>query len=165
MSENVEKKKIDYDKVLIGAMIVVVLFGIIYSIAPNSLFSGNSKNAGVNQPNTNLQTSLNVQSNSLTKTSDGEVTIDLTPKKFENGKFYVEIDANTHTFNGLSDIDLGEVVTLEVDGDAINPSSAPAFGGHHNSGTLIFDVSYEPKEFTITIKDIPDVETRVFTWN
>ena len=93
----------------------------------------------------------------------GDVLMDLTPKGMENGKFAVDISVNTHSVD-LSQFDLMQITTLDYEGKAIKPASAPKLSGHHSSGELIFDTGSEIKNFKITIKGIPAVEERVFEW-
>ncbi|MBI2650870.1 hypothetical protein HYX01_00155 [Candidatus Woesearchaeota archaeon] len=98
-----------------------------------------------------------------TKSSESDVTIDLTPKKFENGKLYIDISVNTHTVD-LEQFDLTKIVKLEYDKTSLFPESAPKLSGHHNSGTLIFNAQKEIKKFKIIIKGIPGIEERQFEW-
>ena len=93
----------------------------------------------------------------------GDASVDLTPRGMENGKFAVDFSINTHSVD-LSQFDLMQAATLEYDGKAINPESAPTLSGHHTSGTLAFDTGKEIKGFKIIIKGIPAVEERVFEW-
>ncbi len=98
------------------------------------------------------------------QSSESIVTIDLTPKEFENGKLYVDIGINTHS-EDLTQFDLTQLVKLKYNGNSIFPESAPKLSGHHDSGTLIFDVGKELKSFKIIINNIPDVQERIFEWN
>jgi len=93
----------------------------------------------------------------------GDASVDLTPRGIENGKFAVDISINTHSVD-LSQFDLMEITTLEYEGKAIKPVSAPKLSGHHSSGGLIFDTGDEIKNFKITIKGIPAVDERIFEW-
>ena len=97
-------------------------------------------------------------------TDQNDVSISLTPKGFVDGKLSVEISANTHSVD-LSQFDLKKITTLEFEDKIVNPIQAPTLSGHHASGTLVFDVGKEIKAFTITIKEVPAVEDRVFSWN
>lgn len=98
-----------------------------------------------------------------TKISESEVTIELTPKEFENGKLYVDIGVNTHSGN-LADYDLNALTTLEFEGKSIKPSSAPKLSGHHNSGTLVFDIGKELDNFKIVVINLPEIQERIFEW-
>jgi len=97
------------------------------------------------------------------KTSEGEVTIDLTPKSFKNGNMYFDVEFNTHTVD-LSQFDLKRLVVLEADGKQIAPLSVPALSGHHNSGEFVFNTGKELNRFKIKINGIPDVNERALGW-
>ncbi|MBC8500770.1 MAG: hypothetical protein ISS25_00125 [Nanoarchaeota archaeon] len=96
-------------------------------------------------------------------TDPGEVSVDLKPHEAKDGKLEVDISVNTHSVD-LDQFDLKEITTLEFDGKSINPTSAMVLSGHHNSGTLVFDVGKDIDSFTIKIIGIPKVEERVFEW-
>ena len=105
----------------------------------------------------------NTNSKYETKSSSSTVSVDLTPVKFEGGKFYIEMAVNTHSVD-LSQFDLQKIVTLVYNGNNINPVTAFSLSGHHNSGTLVFDLSEEPKSFEIIITDLPDIKERSLKW-
>ncbi|PIN77954.1 hypothetical protein COV14_04860 [Candidatus Woesearchaeota archaeon CG10_big_fil_rev_8_21_14_0_10_33_12] len=98
-----------------------------------------------------------------TKTSNGEVTIDLTPKGVISGNAVFSIDLNTHSID-MAQYDLKEITTLIINGQEYKPISAPALSGHHISGELVFAVDNLSESFTIIITGIPDVEEREFVW-
>ncbi len=98
-----------------------------------------------------------------TKTSEGEVTIKLTPRKVQNGKLEVDITMDTHSVP-LDTLDLKKLITLEYNSQTAQPTSAPSLSGHHASGTIIFDVAQELSTFTILIRGVPDVEVREVVW-
>lgn len=97
-------------------------------------------------------------------TDQGDVSIELTPIGFKDGKFQVSLAANTHSVD-LSTFDLTKITTLTYEGRSINPSAAPKLSGHHVSGVLAFDTGKELTKFTITMTGIPAVEERVFDWS
>lgn len=80
-------------------------------------------------------------------------------------KFEVTID----THSGSLDFDLAEVSTLEDDkGNQYEPISweGSAPGGHHRSGKLIFPrLESGAGYLTLSIKDDPSLEARVFEWD
>ncbi len=97
-------------------------------------------------------------------TSQGDVSVELTPHPaIESGRLLVDIAVNTHSVD-LTQFDLREIASLEYEGGSISPVSAPSLSGHHNSGTLAFDVGALPATFTIRITGIPAVQERVFRW-
>src|SRR3989338_1779623 len=97
-----------------------------------------------------------------TKSSESEVTIDLTPTEFKDGKFYVNIGVDTHTIE-LDQFNLNELVELNYNNKIIKPESAPALKGHHNTGVLLFNTGTKPDKFSIIIKNIPNINERAFT--
>ncbi len=102
--------------------------------------------------------------NSLTRTSEGEVSVELVPKEYKEGKFIVSIGINTHTVNNLVQYNLKEIITLTTDGKSYNPVTTPTLSGHHNSGELAFELPQEPTQFQITIVGLDAVPTRNFNW-
>lgn len=104
----------------------------------------------------------NFRSVSTGSTGAGDVSIELTPR-YNDGLLEVDLRANTHSVD-LSQFDLQEITTLEYGGRRFTPTAAPSFGGHHVSGTLVFEVGAEQPSFVIRMKGIPAVEERVFAW-
>lgn len=149
---------------ILAAVLVIVLLGAGFAIG-NFITNGSKTTASATTSkvanNQAIKSPGNL--NYETKSSQAEVAIDLTPKKFENGKLYVDISVNTHTVD-LSKFELAKLVKLEYDSKSIFPISAPKLSGHHNSGTLIFDSGKELKSFKIVINGIPDVQERMFKW-
>ena len=96
-------------------------------------------------------------------TQTGDVLIELTPISMPDGKLQFEIAANTHSVD-LSQYNLMELATLEYEGKAIKPVSAPQLSGHHTSGNIIFNAGSDLKNFKVIIKGIPNVDERVFEW-
>lgn len=103
-------------------------------------------------------------SSAAMRTSDeGQVSVDITPKKFDGGKIYFDIGVNTHSVD-LSKFELKEITLLETDGKKLYPEFAPPLTGHHNSGQLVFSVKEEPKEYRIIITGLAAAGERVFSW-
>ena len=99
-----------------------------------------------------------------TKTSEGSVTIDLTPKNFDGNNFYVDVGLNTHTLD-LSNFDLNTNSKSEFFLTVSFDSSHNATITINNvSGTLVFVVNEMPKNFAIAINGIPDLPIRRFEW-
>lgn len=103
------------------------------------------------------------QDKSLTKTSEGEVSVELTPGKYSNGVFNVHYALNTHSVD-MSTIDLQQQVTLVVDGKSYSPQNKPVLSGHHTSGELEFQVALKPDTFEIVVVNVSDVSERRFVW-
>jgi len=97
------------------------------------------------------------------KTSQSAVNIVLAPKTFDKGSFSFDINIDTHTVE-LSQFDLKELATLEINGEEFKPITAPVLNGHHTSGSLVFNIEEKPKIFSVVIKDIPDISLRRFSW-
>src|SRR3989338_3821498 len=104
---------------------------------------------------------LKTVSTGSTQTED--VLIELTPIGMSDGKLQFEMAANTHSVD-LSQYNLMELTTLEYNGKAIKPVSAPQLSGHHTSGNVIFNAGSDLKNFKVVIKGIPNVEERAFEW-
>jgi len=96
-------------------------------------------------------------------TDQGDVAIDITPKELINGKLNTEISINTHSVD-ISMINLKEEITLEYNGKAIKPISAPKITGHHTLGNIVFDVNEPINEFIIVITNIPKLQSRIYEW-
>ena len=149
--------------VLVG-LLVLVVGGLIYSLTGFGFLKAN--NIGIKSASkveSRVEQPSQLQSNSEKKSSEGSVTIDITPSEFKDGKMYFDIGVNTHSVT-LTDYDLVQLTTLEFEGKSIKPISAPKLTGHHNSGTLVFETGKELKNFKIKVKGIPDIEERVFEW-
>ena len=93
----------------------------------------------------------------------GDVVVELAPVGIKNGKFEVQVTANTHSVD-LSQFDLMQATTLAYENKNVKPLSAPKLNGHHSSGTIIFDIKEEINNFKITINEIPNIPDRIFEW-
>ena len=87
----------------------------------------------------------------IKKQSGGDVTVDLTPLAYEEGKLVLRISINTHNVDDLNKYDLRKITTLEIGSNVIKPVKTPRLGGHHNSGKIVFEVDELPKQFAIRI--------------
>ncbi len=94
----------------------------------------------------------------------GDMTLEITPVRYSNGRLEVKYYANTHSVS-LGKYDLMELSTLEVDGKVYDPVKADRMRGHHAGGRIIFDVPEKPDRFRIVIHNIPIVEERFYEWN
>lgn len=100
----------------------------------------------------------------MTKSSESKVSIELTPYNPTEGRMIVDIKMNTHSVQ-LSQFKLLDLITLEYLNNSIRPELTPEFAGHHGVGEIVFKVDNDLKKFKIIIKDIPDIEERVFEWS
>ncbi len=146
------------EHVVLGVVAILVVGLLIYTIT--SLIDGPPS-----QKNTLSTQSPSSEYQSITTgtTDPGSVSIELTPLGMKDGKFEVQIAANTHSVD-LSQFDLKKITTFTYGAKTISPSDAPTLSGHHANGIIVFDLIEKPKTFTMNIKRIPAVEDRVFQW-
>lgn len=95
-------------------------------------------------------------------TENGDVRITLTPTITGNA-VSVDISANTHSVD-LSEYDLKESMKLETEEGTVAPSSASQLGGHHSSGTALFEVASRPETLKIYIEGVPQEAERAYEW-
>ncbi|MBC8495309.1 hypothetical protein H8D36_04100 [archaeon] len=155
MNKNVEKY-------FLYGFLVLAAFGLILAFTGFTFDSVSAEKTVDNKQNieTSEESFKLISSGS---TDSGDVSVDLKPHKVVNGKLEVDISVNTHSVS-LEGFDLKELTTLEFNGKFIKPTLAPSLTGHHNSGTLTFDVNENIDSFTIKIIGIPKVEERIFEW-
>ena len=135
-------------------IMAISLFFIIGCSANNEI---NPANGALQAPEQNFQTIA------TGSTQTGDVLIELTLISMPDGKLQFEMAANTHSVD-LSQYNLMELTTLEYNGNAIKPVSAPQLSGHHTSGDVIFNAGSDLKNFKVVIKGIPNVDERAFEW-
>ena len=141
---------------LLAGLLILVVGGLAY--AAFGFFGWNlGKNANPEGEN------LGLKAISTGTTGEGDVSIELTPLSFDNGRLIVAFAANTHSV-ALDNFDLKQITTLEYADKIIKPSSAPSMSGHHVTGQLAFDVGDAMNGFTIKIYGIPKAEKRIFEW-
>jgi len=97
------------------------------------------------------------------KSSQGEVSVRLTPRGVEEGQFLVEVRVDTHS-GDLADLDLQKATALRVEGRTYRPTKAVRLGGHHSSGTLAFAVPEAPAQFEIVISGVRSMADVTFRW-
>jgi hypothetical protein len=100
----------------------------------------------------------------VTKESAGAVTVTLTPRRHAEGQLFVDIAVSTHTVNDLDKYDVKKIVSLELDGKSIAPTSAPSLRGHHSRGQLVFPLETVPPAFAIEIRGLDEPALRVLSW-
>lgn len=99
--------------------------------------------------------------------NEGNVVVVVTPVDLETGKNpKFEIQFNTHSVD-LS-FDVSQIVTLTDDKENIFDQSVwsgSPLGGHHRSGTLIFQKTLQKTKFVeLIIKDVAGIPERKFNW-
>lgn len=112
--------------------------------------------------NNNTEVERSFETKTTGTTEDEDVEISLTPR-YEGGVLKVDFSADTHTVS-LGEHDLLEQAHLEVNGEKIQPKSAPSLGGHHVYGDLEFEVNSLDDNFKVVIEGIPNVEERTYEW-
>lgn len=95
--------------------------------------------------------------------ASGDAVVELTPE-FDSNRLVVKFSVNTHSVS-LGSFNLKDITILEYEGKTIKPLKASRIGGHHSSGTIVFDTGKDIRSFTIRIKGIPDVNERIYEWN
>jgi len=96
------------------------------------------------------------------QSSAGEVTLDVQPRWAE-GKLVLDLSANTHSVD-LSGLDLTASIRLEVGEATITPSEAGSLDGHHARASVTFVLEAAPAQFSVVIRDVPDIPVRTLTW-
>ncbi len=94
----------------------------------------------------------------------GDMTMEVTPARYKDGRLEVKYYANTHSVS-LGNYDLMKLSTLEADGTVYSPAQVDRMKGHHASGRIVFEMPERPKQFRILIRDIPQVKVRSYDWN
>lgn len=97
--------------------------------------------------------------------SEGQVDITVTPIFAGTWRFAISLE--THSVELSQELDKVSVLV-----DDQGREYAPLFwegdppGGHHRSGTLVFDGDIDPiaSSLTLTIRDIGGISSRQFTW-
>ncbi|NQV09013.1 hypothetical protein HQ529_04135 [Candidatus Woesearchaeota archaeon] len=159
------KKENNIENILLIGVLILLLGGLVFSITGFSVKEPTDKKETIKLQENSKPIETNKYNKIVTgSTENGEVSIELMPHEVENNKLVVDIWVNTHSVD-LSMFDLKEITTLEYNGKSVSPVSALGLGGHHVSGTLVFDVDDKIESFTIKIKGIPKVEERVFEWS
>lgn len=107
-----------------------------------------------------------VQKNLVTQTSEGTVTVTITPKILNPGSVVVfNVELNTHSVE--LNYDITKIARLSDDaGNIYQPISCTGGkGGHHIRGVLTFPtLNKSAKKVTLTISKI-DNQDRIFIWN
>ncbi len=105
---------------------------------------------------------LVVDTTYASQASAGEVTLDVQPRWAE-GKLVLDLSANTHSVD-LSGLDLTASIRLEVGEATIEPSEAGSLDGHHAKASVTFVLEEAPTQFSVVIRDVPDIPVRTLTW-
>lgn len=98
-----------------------------------------------------------------TRSSEGEVSFQLTPQTVVNGKFTVNLRVDTHS-GDLADLDLREAMTLHAADKTYKPVSGSSLSGHHATGSVAFDIERIPDSFFIIIAGVRNMKELKFEW-
>lgn len=143
--------------IFVGLLVVLVIF----SLQRNQNSSGQPQ--PLQKPEAKSTSKFEIRQN-----DEGNAVVVVTPVDLEPGKNpKFEIQFNTHSVD-LS-FDVSQIVTLSDDKENIfdQPvwNGSPA-GGHHRSGTLIFQKALPETKFVeLVIKNVAGVPARKFRWD
>jgi hypothetical protein len=98
-----------------------------------------------------------------TRTSEGEIMFEITPRPWKSGRLIVDIRANTHS-GDLAELKLQDVAKLQVGNQAYRPVDATSLSGHHAAGTVTFEVPEAPKRFTVEMAGVRSMMDLKFEW-
>lgn len=163
-------------KKIILLVIIIIIIAIISAvlisreIKENKISKPNISNSTINSLNNNFSNtniSINTQSPYTTQTNkEGEVTIEVTPKKIGTGeKNIFEISFNTHSVN--LDFNFTKIIVLEDNlGNKYQAMEwTGSNSGHHLNGDIIFPkINEQAKSINLIIKEIEGME-KTFSWN
>lgn len=98
-----------------------------------------------------------------TKSTQGEVSFDLTPRATPDEGLVVSVQANTHS-GDLAQLDLGTAMVLEAEGRSYEAVEATRLAGHHAAATVRFDLRPVPERFAVTISGVRSMPSQRLEW-
>lgn len=98
-----------------------------------------------------------------TKSNEGEVSFELTPRATADGRLVVDLRANTHS-GDLSELDLTALFSLLVGDETYRPVAVRGMQGHHSEGSVSFEIESTPESFTIAIAPVRGMKQQRFVW-
>jgi hypothetical protein len=140
--------------------IILFALGLIIGIAVTLVITVNSIGLPEEASATNMRFFDSKNTGSM---GNGDALVELTPK-IDNSKLIVHFLINTHSVK-LGRFNLKEITTLEYGNTVRKPIKASRIGGHHSSGTIVFDAEEDMSSFTIKVRGIPRVNERVYEWS
>ena len=126
----------------------VVLFALVVVVTAVSCRSSESGRAGDSY---------------ATRSSQGNISFELTPRAAENNRLVIELRANTHG-GDLADLDLTKLLTLEAGGKTYQPEAVDQLSGHHASGSVTFRIEGRTERFTVILKPVRGMPEQRFEW-
>lgn len=97
------------------------------------------------------------------RASQGDVSFELTPRGMVDGRFVVDLRADTHG-GDLSEVDLARAATLRAAGKSYKPLEADSLRGHHSGGSMAFALGAAPDSFEIVLDGIRSLGEVRFRW-
>lgn len=98
-----------------------------------------------------------------TKSNEGEVSFELTPRATDDGRLVVDLRVDTHS-GDLSDLDLKALFSLSAGDETHRPVTVTTLRGHHSEGSITFEVGRTPESFTIAIGPLRGMRQQRFVW-
>ncbi len=98
-----------------------------------------------------------------TRSNDGPVVFQLTPRGVEDGRFHIDLRVDTHS-GDLADLDLQAATVLRAGSSAFRPLEPVPLRGHHARGTLVFALNAQPQAFEVVISGPGRLGELVFRW-
>ena len=92
------------------------------------------------------------------------VSVSLQPVEVTMDTVILKLTLNTHSVP-LENIDLKKNITLKTDAGEIHPVKVPDLSSHHGNGSVVFKLKKPLKTITVFVRNVPDIEKRVFKWD
>ncbi len=150
------------EKIFIRFMAVFFVLAILYLFLKNS-DSGVASDTLAMNDKAQIST-LFFETKTTGSTGAGDALVELAPQASDKNTLVVKFRINTHSVD-LSGFDLTQITTLEYEDKVVVPAKASRIGGHHSSGTIVFDNREAVSSFKIRIKGIPRINERVYEWD
>lgn len=98
-----------------------------------------------------------------TRSSEGEIAFEITPRPWKSGRLILDVRANTHS-GDLAEVKLKDVVKLRVGDQTYRAVDATLLSGHHAAGTVTFEVPEAPKRFSVEMTGVRSMNDLKFEW-
>ena len=154
-------------KTLLVVGIVFLFSGVIFfARGKRSLIGGFDGWLAAKSPSSSSSSSVKNSGLETQTGSEGDVTVEVTPKGISSAGVYFDVKFTTHSVD--LDFNLVERSSLvSASGEKLKPLSWDGGqGGHHLSGTLKFPpFSRELKSMKLVLTNISSVKERIFEWS
>lgn len=152
------------EKILIMFMTVFIVMALAYLFTKDTTFGVSITREAQAKESVFKSSEYTFNTKTTGSMESGDAIVALTPVLVDKNTLLVKFKINTHAVS-LSRYDLKEITTLEFNEKVLKPVKASRIGGHHSSGTIVFDSLETIDSFTIRIIGIPRIQDRVYTWN